>query len=331
MRGQSRKPGIKRGNEGMLSDIVRDEVNARLAALLKPALRWLAHTPGTLSKTTAELERQKIAIYPRHYYHPFISRADLRKPLSEARALGGIQLDAIKQLKFIEALEGRHEIASAPEDRPDGDGFYYRNGSYEHGDADLLYSMIRTFKPRMVLEIGSGMSTRVARKAIRKNVEIDPAYRCRHLCVEPYEQKWLEEVSVELIRERVELLDKAIFSELDENDILFIDSSHVIRPQGDVLFEYLEVLPALRKGVIIHIHDIFTPFDYPEEWLFARKVLWNEQYLLEAFLSFNDRFETLIASNWLARTQNEAYAALLPAVARNRKCQPGNFWIRRTV
>ena len=97
---------------------------------------------------------------------------------------------------------------------------------------------------------------------------------------------WLNDVSgIEVLRQRVEQMDKQLFLELEENDILFIDSSHMIRPQGDVLCEYLEILPTLRPGVLVHIHDIFTPRDYPDEWLIDEVKLWNEQYLLEAFLS----------------------------------------------
>jgi hypothetical protein len=119
--------------------------------------------------------------------------------------------------------------------------------------------------------------------AIHENKIESTEYQCQHICIEPYEQPWLEKVDVELKRNKVEELDLSLFNILEENDILFIDSSHVIRPQGDVLFEILEILPILNSGVIIHIHDIFTPKDYLDEWIYQDKKLWNEQYLLEAF------------------------------------------------
>ena len=114
-------------------------------------------------------------------------------------------------------------------------------------------------------------------------------YSCEHVCIEPYEIEWLEKLNVKVIRELVENTDTTVFSTLDKNDILFIDSSHIIRPQGDVLFEYLEILPVLKSGVFVHIHDIFTPEDYPDDWV-NNASFWNEQYLLEAFLSFNNEF-----------------------------------------
>ena len=104
----------------------------------------------------------------------------------------------------------------------------------------------------------------MAIKAIQKNRSEDAQYDCKHVCIEPYEQPWLEETGVIVRRELIEEVDIAFFSELKENDVLFIDSSHIIRPQGDVLFEYLELLPQLNKGVIVHVHDIFSPKNYPQ-------------------------------------------------------------------
>ena len=115
--------------------------------------------------------------------------------------------------------------------------------------------MVRHFKPQCIIEIGSGSSTLMVRNAIARNKSDNPQYRCRHMCIEPYEQPWLEKTEVELIRDKVENVDKSFFQQLGPNDILFIDSSHIIRPQGDVLFEYLELLPTLASGVLV-----FTTF-----------------------------------------------------------------------
>ena len=134
------------------------------------------------------------------------------------------------------------------------------------------------------------MSTLLAIKAVEKNSAEDNGYTCQHICIEPYEMPWLEKSAVKVIREKVEDVPSDIFLSLKENDILFIDSSHMIRPQGDVLCEFLEILPLLNKGVVVHIHDIFTPKDYPADWIFNEHRLWNQQHLLQAFLSNNSRF-----------------------------------------
>lgn len=128
----------------------------------------------------------------------------------------------------------------------------------------------------------------MAIEALKKNRDEDPSYNCEHVCIEPYEMPWLETVDVSVVRKKVEEVELEFFSQLQKNDILFIDSSHVIRPQGDVVFEYLELLPSLNIGVVVHIHDIFSPKNYLAEWLQDDVRFWNEQYLLEAFLSHNN-------------------------------------------
>ena len=155
--------------------------------------------------------------------------------------------------------------------------------------------MIRLFKPGRIIEIGAGNSTLIASGAVQANKKEDPARDCVHVCVEPHERPWLEELDITTIRQRVEELGVDLFSSLEENDILFIDSSHIIRPQGDVVFEILEILPTLKPGVFVHFHDIFTPKDYLNEWLIDEVMFWNEQYILEAFLSFNNRFRVKFA------------------------------------
>ena len=114
-----------------------------------------------------------------------------------------------------------------------------------------------------------------------------------------------------------------------ENDILFIDSSHIIRPQGDVLFEIQHILPELNPGVLIHVHDIFTPKDYLSEWVFNDRRLWNEQYLLESFLSCNSQFEIIGALNYLKHHHWDLLASKLPVLKKESHREPGSFWIRK--
>jgi hypothetical protein len=167
----------------------------------------------------------------------------------------------------------------------------------------------------------------MARRALARNRAEDADYQCRHVCIEPYEMPWLERAGVEVVRERVEHLDPAMFAELDAGDVLFIDSSHVIRPQGDVVFEYLELLPTLRPGVIVHAHDIFTPRDYLQEWVVDRVRLWNEQYLLEAFLSHNHDWVVLGALNYLKHNHYARLQAVAPYMTPER--EPCSFYLQR--
>jgi hypothetical protein len=130
----------------------------------------------------------------------------------------------------------------------------------------------------------------------------------------------------------VERVDKELFRTLGENDILFIDSSHMIRPQGDVLCEFLEILPLLNPGVLVHVHDIFTPKDYPDRWIKDQVLFWNEQYLLEGFLSFNKDFKVIGALNHLANHYQQQLASKCPIYAREHSVrQPGSFWMQRVA
>jgi hypothetical protein len=170
----------------------------------------------------------------------------------------------------------------------------------------------------------------MAAAAIAANAGEDETYSCEHTCIEPYEMPWLEDIGVDVVRSRVEEMDLDLFRSLQRNDVLFIDSSHIIRPQGDVLFEYLEVLPILQSGVIVHVHDIFTPRDYPREWVVDSMRMWNEQYLLEAFLTNNSDFEVLVALNFLKHHHPAALSKACPVLAEEiERREPGSIWLRR--
>jgi hypothetical protein len=266
-----------------------------------------------------------------HYYEPLIDPRKLTHSLRNDRLLPGIDLNIGLQLSVLSQFNFGSELLSLPLDHVTSvRHFYYHNGSYCSGDAEYLYSMIRLFKPRRFVEIGSGFSTLIAREAITQNARETPGYLCEHTCIEPYECPWLEELGVVCVREPVERVEPNLFSKLEKNDILFIDSSHVIRPQGDVLFLYQLILPTLNPGVLVHIHDIFTPKDYLDEWVIKDQTLWNEQYLLESFLAFNSAFEVVAALNHLAHHYRKPFAEKCPIFGREADYrEPGAFWIRR--
>ncbi|MGB4776092.1 MAG: class I SAM-dependent methyltransferase [Daejeonella sp.] len=266
-----------------------------------------------------------------HYYQPLINpEKHIEKSLRTNRFLPGIDLNTEYQLELLSKFNYNEELLTFPIEKTTNKlWFYYNNGSFGSGDAEYLYNILRYYKPAKLIEIGSGNSTLIAIKALERNKEENPAYSFEHVCIEPYEQPWLEESGVIIKRKKVETIDISLFESLNRNDILFIDSSHIIRPQGDVLFEYLEILPVLKSGVIIHIHDIFTPRDYPDDWILKEHRLWNEQYLLEAFLSLNNSFEIIGALNYLTHHYREALSVKCPVFAKQKNREPGSLWIRR--
>jgi len=266
-----------------------------------------------------------VGVFPirNHYYEPLFDTRALG-PRSDVRPLPGIDWNVKGQMDLLASFDYSEEIER---ELPNWKGFHFNNDAFEGGDADFWYSIIRKYKPANIIEIGSGFSTLIATRAIEVNRRFDPEYRCRHVCVEPYEMPWLEDIGVTVLRKKIEDIGVDFFSSLGPNDILFVDSSHIIRPGGDVLFEFLQVLPTLRRGVIVHVHDIFSPRDYLDSWVKDEVRLWNEQYLLEAFLTHNDQWRILAALNYLTHEHHEALKARCPFLT--REVEPGSFYIER--
>ena len=294
------------------------------------AAKWLKYVRGARMKKSEEIF-MNVGLLPivDHYHQPMINpKKHLTKSLREDRNLPGINMNDEEQLQLLEKFSYNQELLALPLEKNGQNEFYYHNGSYESGDAEYLYNIVRFYKPRRIIEVGSGNSTLMVRKALEKNRSENHNYACKHICIEPYEQPWLQQIDVELIRERIEGMDISFFSQLQRNDILFIDSSHIIRPQGDVLYEFLEILPLLNSGVVVHVHDIFTPKDYLDEWIFDH-VHWNEQYLLEAFLTLNKDFRIIGAVNYLSHKYSSQFKEKCPIYASEPGREPGAFWMVR--
>lgn len=281
-----------------------------------------------LPLTTKRL--RSIGVFPirDHYYEPLFIYDSLRHALSDDRDLPGIDLNTAGQLAFLERMSLRDELIDLALDGPAAKiaGFNLKNGSFESGDAEFLYQFIRQLRPARIIEIGSGSSTRIASFAMAKNDTEFPR-QSKHVCIEPYEQPWLEKLpGIEVVRRKLEDCEIDWFLELRAGDLLFVDSSHVIRPQGDVLKEYLEIFPRLASGVYIHIHDIFTPKDYLQKWATDDVKFWNEQYLLEALLSNSGRYEVVAALNYLKHNHFQNLKRVCPYLTDDR--EPGSFYIR---
>jgi len=175
----------------------------------------------------------------------------------------------------------------------------------------------------LIIEVGSGFSSLVAAEAIARNEN------SALICIEPFPLDFLRQGFPglhSLIEKKVEDIDLEFFSQLDSGDILFIDSSHTVKIGGDVNFLFLEVLPRLKPGVLVHFHDIFLPFDYRRDWVMDELRFWTEQYLLQAFLSFNSEFEVLMANSYLAHRYMEDFKA---AFSNSPSWGGGSFWMRR--
>jgi len=274
-----------------------------------------------------------VGVFPitNHYYEPLFDDRKLKVPLNKDRSIPGIKWNSETQLSLLEKFNYQDELNRIPWDKTGELSFFFNNPSLGPGDAEYLYCMIRHFKPGRIIEIGSGYSTLMAKEAIENNKRENSLYNCEQICIEPYEMPWLEKTGVQVIRKLVENVDVSFFSSLQNNDILFIDSSHMIRPQGDVLYEFLEILPSLNPGVVIHIHDIFSPKDYTKKHIVEDVLFWNEQYLLEAFLSCNRDFAIIGALNYLKTHFPAKLNAKMPVLRNHPDHVPGSFWIKKLL
>lgn len=264
-----------------------------------------------------------------HYYSPVPNLKEIDtqifKSISE---LPGINLTPESQIKFLENVVSKYKAefdCFGINEPQDDSGYFSLNGSFGEVDGDVLYSIIRHYRPENVIEIGSGFSTLLSVHALEKNKTLyNVPYKL--IAIEPYPPDFLKNklgLKIELLPKKVQEVDICLFSILKENDILFIDSTHVAKAGSDVCYEILEILPRLNKGVFVHIHDIFMPLEYPETWVMKNKIFWNEQYILQAFLAFNDSFEIIWAGNYCKIKVPEKYRSMF-------RCEGGqSFWIRK--
>jgi len=282
-------------------------------------------------------EKRGYHVTPVHFYEPIPDTREFRDDVFTWESeLPGVDMNPEGQIALLERFEALYKeeydrFPSAPTGRPDE--FHFNNTLFESVDAEVLYCMVREFKPRRIIEIGSGFSTRVAATAIRRNRELDPAYDCELTCVEPHPRPEIRDGLggfCRLIESRAQDLPVDFFTALDQNDILFIDSSHVITLGNDVWYEYLEILPRLSRGVVVHVHDILLPRQYVEHWD-RMKMFWNEQYLLQAFLAFNTSFEVIWAGNYMHVRHPDKLARAFASYKPGRLSGHKSFWMRKVV
>lgn len=271
-------------------------------------------------------------ITPNHYFQPIPDTRALPDGLWQRQSeLIGIDLNERGQIQRLSqfASQFKQEYEKFPRDRPAiPHKFYLNNFSFESVDAEILYCMIRHFKPNKIIEIGSGFSTTLMAQAILKNKEEG----CELIAIDPYPNETIKAGFPGLsqwISKKVQEVPLPAFMELEENDILFIDSSHVLKIGGDVQYIYLEILPRLQKGVLVHFHDIFLPAEYLKKWVLEDYLFWNEQYLLQAFLGFNNHFEVLWAGSYMHLKHPDKLDSAFDSYKRE-KDWPGSFWILKT-
>lgn len=276
-------------------------------------------------------------VTPNHFYEPVPDTRTLKGELwSKHSDMVGIEISEQEQLRLLSEFSAKFkgEYEAFPRYRtPIPHQYYVNNGFFESVDGEILYCMVRHFKPRKVFEIGAGESTYLSAQAILRNREENKDHKCELVAIDPYPDSVLRAGFPglsELVPEEVQNVPVSRFGELKENDILLIDSSHILKIGSDVQHEYLEILPRLNKGVLVHAHDIFLPAEYPREWVCEQCRFYTEQYLLQAFLAFNSAFEVLWMGSYMHLKHQEELEQAFSSYDRN-KVWPGSFWLRKRL
>ena len=266
-----------------------------------------------------------------HYYSPIPRISDVRRDEAQlfdrqVREIAGVDLDDALQLEFLDRLESFYPEQPFPEQPKKGLRYHLDNKFFSYCDGIFLYGMLRVAQPRRVIEVGSGFSS-AALLDVNERF-FDDSIECTW--IEPDSGR-LEKMLRSSDRERIRVLERRVqdvpleeFTRLEAGDILFLDSSHVVKIGSDVQRYFEEILPALRPGVLIHFHDIFFPFEYPRRWIY-RGVAWNEAYILRAFLQYNDRYRIVAWNDYLVRAHGERMRASMPLCTRNS----GSLWLRK--
>jgi hypothetical protein len=276
------------------------------------------------------------AYAPGHFYSPIPNREEVAEVIAGIRArstdngaLPGIVLNGDRQLQVLKTFESFYRDLPFPEEQTDGCRYYYRGSPYPYPDAIFLYSFLRYAKPKQIIEVGSGFSSAVILDTVDRFFAEPP----KITFIEPYPvnlKRLLrpeDTPKVTIVTERVQKIPVELFASLNSGDLLFIDSSHVVKCGSDVMFLLFEVLPRLPVGVYVHFHDIFLSFEYPEEWLLDGWY-WNEAYFVRAFLSNNNAWEICFFNNYVRTVAEEFLAAKMPLCLRD---VGGSLYIRKVA
>ena len=240
-----------------------------------------------------------------HFYSPVVNPHDLLDRETEIwpdnPQILGIDFNdeyhkKVLQEYFPKYISQYDFVETAGETTSDSQ-YYTQNSQFSWLDSRALFVLLNQWKPKKMIEVGSGFSSLLTADVNHKLLDNAIDFKC----IEPYPREFLKKEIKglnDVIVEKVQYVDKSIYTDLNAGDILFIDSSHVAKTGSDVNFLFFEVLPILKKGVIIHIHDIFFPHDYLKEWVLEENRSWNEQYLLRALLMYSDTFKVIFGNSY---------------------------------
>jgi len=282
-------------------------------------------------KALIEQVRKQGAFPAGHYYSPIPSREEvfsyLRSRTTPIGNLPGINLNEKNQLELLHEYISFYRDLSFPESQTHTHRYYYENAWFGYSDAIFLYCFLRKYAPKRIIEIGSGFSSAV----MLDTIDYFLSQRPEITFIEPYPERLIsllrdsDKKTVRIIDKKIQEVSPDVLLALASGDLLFIDSSHVVKCGSDLQFLMFEILPLLQPGVFVHFHDVFYPFDYPSEWLLEGRY-WNENYFLRAFLSYNREWSIQFFVSYVHLMFGDVIKEKMPLCAKN---PGGSLYIRR--
>lgn len=279
---------------------------------------------------------KKLSYLPGHFYSPVVMPEEIEYRKDKIfeisnKSLAGIDLNNEKQLQVLNNIKEYYKDLPFTFLQNDKFRYYYDNTYFSYNSAIELYGLIRFLKPRRIIEIGSGFSSAL----MMDTNDIHMNGSIKFIFIEPFPERLMSLLKIEdkndksILQNKVQDVDLKYFADLQENDILFVDSSHVSKTGSDLNHIIFEILPILQKGVIIHFHDIFYPFEYPENWAINSGGFgWNENYILHAFLMYNPNYEIVLFNTYMEKFHEDWFVENMPDCL---KRQGGSLFIRKVI
>ena len=297
---------------------------------------FLKKITGHIKAQVAEVASVPMAHPPGHFYSPVIDPAEARANMD---SLWPAHLHEIIGIDFNHDSHRQILEVDFPAYMPDynypetndaslrDDAFYTLNSQFGWLDSRALFVLLRKWRPSRIIEVGSGFSSLLMADVNRRFFDS----KCDITCIEPYPRPFLK-AGVKgingLVEKKIQAVPQDFFASIGAGDILFIDSTHVSKTGSDVNYLFFEILPRLKPGVYIHIHDIFLPNEYPKEWVLDENRSWNEQYLLRALLMYSSAFKVVFGCSY-------AFTAM-PTLVQSALNHPnkhafagGSIWIQK--
>lgn len=316
-----------------IKDLVqqRDELlreNAAIRARAEAAYEELQ----AIRHEIEDLKKRQGFVPPGHFYSPVPDLDELQEIEEETIGgpsieIPGMDLDDQEQLELLKRFSAFYREMPFQAEKKEGLRYYFENPAYSYSDAIMLHCMIRHLKPKRIIEVGSGFSSCM----ILDTNDLFFSGSISTTFIEPYPELLMsllrdtDAERVSTIPSRLQDVDLSEFDVLEENDILFIDSTHVSKIDSDVNRIFFEVLPRLSSGVHVHFHDIFFPFEYPKEWLLEGRA-WNEAYILKAFLQYNQAFSPVLMNTYMTEFHESFFRENMPLCLKNTGA---SIWLKR--